>query len=232
MQNMVSETVNAAPSVEIKIGSEVVSKQHFVAPQVKKVAGGKGYLFVKRLFDIVASLAAILVLLIPMLVIAICIKLDSPGTVLYKQVRLGKNGKPFHVLKFRSMRMDAEAGGAQWASENDPRVTKIGAFLRKCRLDELPQLFCILFGTMSIVGPRPERPVFYDEFDKYIDGFRQRLLVAPGLTGLAQVCGGYDLEPEEKIIFDIEYIENRCLRLDLKVIFDTVAIIFNHKGAR
>ncbi len=218
--------------IEIHMGSEVKHKNFFVAPRVKKVSGGKGYLFLKRAFDIVTSLLAMVVLALPMAVIAICIKIDSPGTVLYKQERLGKDGKVFNVLKFRSMHMNAEKYGAQWASSEDPRTTRIGAFLRKCRLDELPQLYCILVGDMSLVGPRPERPVFYEEFAKYIDGFEQRLLVTPGLTGLAQVRGGYDLDPEEKVVYDIEYIENRSAWLDLKIIFETVAVVFSHNGAR
>lgn len=232
MQDTASNVVPTTEKIAIKMGTEVIYKEYYVAPRVTKIAGGKGYLFLKRAFDICASLFAIIILALPMLLLSIAIKIDSKGTVLYKQERLGKDGKPFNVLKFRSMRMDAESSGAQWAANNDPRVTKMGNFLRKCRLDELPQLFCILGGSMTIVGPRPERPVFYDEFDKYIDGFRQRLLVKPGLTGLAQVSGGYDLQPEQKIVYDVEYIENRSVKLDLKVIFATVAVIFSHNGAR
>ncbi len=232
MEKVVSGSVAEEKEVEVCIGSESTSKKHCVAPKVKRVSGGAGYLFLKRSFDIVASFIGMLLLALPMAVIAVIIKLDSPGTVLYKQERLGKNGKPFNVLKFRSMRMDAEKGGAQWASNDDPRVTRVGNFLRKCRLDELPQLWCIFVGDMSIVGPRPERKVFYDEFAKYIDGFEQRLLVEPGLTGLAQVRGGYDLEPEEKIVYDVEYIENRSVKMDLKIMFETVAVIFSHDGAR
>lgn len=218
--------------IEIHMGSEVKYKQFFVAPRVKHVSGGKVFLFLKRAFDIVASLLAMILLALPMAIIAICIKLDSPGTILYKQERLGKNGKVFNVLKFRSMHMNAEQYGAQWASSEDPRTTRIGAFLRKCRLDELPQLYCIFIGDMTLVGPRPERQVFYEEFAKYIDGFEQRLLVKPGLTGLAQVRGGYELDPEEKVVYDIEYIENRSAGLDLKIIFETIAVVFNHDGAR
>ncbi len=187
--------------------------------------------FIKRVFDIVASLIAIVILAIPMIIIAIIVRMDSPGKAIYVQERLGKNSKPFNVYKFRSMRMDAEKDGAQWAQKNDTRVTKFGSVLRKTRLDELPQLFCILKGDMSIVGPRPEREIFYNEFDKYIDGFRQRLCITPGLTGWAQINGGYSLKPEEKIIFDIEYIKRRSIIFDLKIIFKTVAIVFNHKGA-
>ncbi len=233
MQCTEPEVNNASSDelIEIRIGNQPTYKRRCVAPKVTKVAGGFVYRFIKRAFDLLASLFAIILLAIPMAVIAICIKLDSPGPVLYKQERLGKDQKPFWVLKFRSMRVDAEAAGAQWASDNDPRVTKTGAILRKFRLDELPQFFCVLTGRMSLVGPRPERPVFYDEFDKYLDGFRQRMLVTPGLTGLAQVSGGYDLDPEEKIVYDVQYIETRSLLTDLKIIFKTVAVIFSHDGA-
>ena len=218
--------------IEVHMGSEVKYKPFFTAPRVQHIAGGRVFLFLKRVFDIVASLFAILLLAIPMVVIAACIKIDSHGTILYRQRRLGENGREFDVLKFRSMHMDAEKDGAQWAAEEDPRTTRIGSFLRKCRLDELPQFFCILAGDMTLVGPRPERPVFYDEFAKYIDGFEQRLLVKPGLTGLAQVRGGYDLDPEEKVVYDIEYIENRSVGLDLKIMLETVGVMCNHDGAR
>lgn len=191
------------------------------------------YSIVKRLFDFFASLIAIIILLVPMIIIGILVKCTSKGPILYKQERLGKNGKPFKLVKFRSMRVDAEANGAQWSQgDDDPRITKFGRFMRKARIDELPQLFTILSGKMSIVGPRPEREVFYNEFEKYIHGFRERLKVKPGLTGLAQVSGGYDLKPEEKIIYDIEYIKKRSIWMDIKVIFKTVLVIFTHDGAK
>ncbi len=192
-----------------------------------------GYRFFKRLMDIVFGIVGTLVLLIPMLIIAVIIKLDSKGPVLYKQERLGLDGKRFMIYKFRSMVLDAEKDGAQWADENDGRCTRVGAVLRKCRLDELPQIpFNILVGNLSVVGPRPEREVFYNLFSEYIDGFEQRLYVKPGLTGLAQVNGGYDLNPEEKIIYDIEYIEKCNIWMDLKLMVKTVTILFNHDGAR
>lgn len=225
-------TEDSSKEIEASKGTDSVAKHFFTVKPIQNTSKKTFYRFVKRAFDIFASFIGIIVLAIPMLIIAIIIKADSKGTAFYKQERLGKNGKPFNVLKFRSMRMDAESAGAQWASADDNRVTKVGSFLRKTRLDELPQLFCIFAGTMSIVGPRPERPVFYDEFSKYMDGFRNRLYVTPGLTGLAQISGGYDLEPEEKIVYDMEYIETRSLWLDLKIIFKTAAIVFTHDGAR
>lgn len=191
------------------------------------------YDFFKRLFDIVFSATMLIVLAIPMLIMAFAVWSTSKGKALYKQDRLGLNGKPFRILKFRSMVEDAEKDGAQWAGgDGDKRITKVGLFLRKTRFDELPQLFCILKGTMSFVGPRPEREVFYHEFEKYIHGFSQRMKVKPGLTGLAQVNGGYDLRPEEKIVYDVEYIKKRSFWLDLKLMFQTVAIVFNHQGAK
>lgn len=191
------------------------------------------YSFFKRFFDIVLSLFALIVLLIPMLIIAVIVKLTSPGSVLYKQERLGKDGVSFEIIKFRSMYADAENNGAQWSDgENDERITPFGKFLRRTRMDELPQFAQILIGKMSLVGPRPERECFYEKFETYIHGFSERLKVKPGLTGLAQVSGGYDLRPEEKVVYDIEYIKKRSLWLDLKCILLTVRIIFSHNGAR
>ncbi len=194
--------------------------------------GGRSYYILKRTIDIVFSFAALILCLIPMLIIALIVKIDSRGTVIFKQERLGKGGKPFTMYKFRTMNMNAEENGPQWADTNDKRCTKVGSVLRKCRLDELPQIFNILKGEMSFVGPRPERPCFYEQFEEYIHGFKNRLVVKPGLTGLAQVNGGYDLKPEEKIMYDIEYIKNRSIWMDIKLIFRTLAVIFTRKGAR
>ncbi len=190
------------------------------------------YNFMKRVFDIFVSVVALIIGLLPMIVVAIMIKCDSVGPIIYKQERLGKNGKSFMLYKFRSMHIDAESEGAKWAAENDTRCTRIGKFLRKSRLDELPQFINIIKGEMSLVGPRPERPFFYGVFEETIHGFSHRLNVTPGLTGLAQVNGGYDLLPEEKIVFDMQYIQNRSFWLDIKCILKTVLIVFNHKGAR
>ena len=135
-------------------------------------------------------------------------------------------------MKFRSMRLDAEENGPQWADKDDPRCTHLGRVLRKSRLDELPQLWNILKGDMSFVGPRPERKCFYDEFETYIHGFHNRLIVKPGLTGWAQVNGGYDLKPEEKIVYDMEYIQSCSIGMDLKCLLKTVRLVFTHVGAR
>ncbi len=191
------------------------------------------YSFIKRLFDIVASACALVVLAIPMLVIGVAVRCTSPGRALYRQERLGKDGKPFLMVKFRSMREDAETDGAQWSQgDDDPRITGVGAFLRKSRLDELPQFWCVLTGKMTLVGPRPERQVFYDKFEEYIHGFRERLKVKPGITGLAQVNGGYNLKPEEKICFDVEYIRSRSVWLDFKIMLKTIKVVLRGDGAK
>lgn len=194
--------------------------------------GGLFYHVVKRGMDILVAVIAGVVCFPIMLVIAILIRLDSPGKFLFSQERLGKNGKSFYIYKFRTMHENSEENGPVWAQENDDRCTKVGAFLRKCRLDELPQLYNILVGQMSLVGPRPERAFFYDRFEEYIHGFKHRLSVTPGLTGLAQVNGGYDLKPEEKIIYDMEYIKTRNLWLDFKIILKTVLVVFKREGAK
>ena len=185
----------------------------------------RGYLLVKRIADVALSLTALTVLALPMALIAIAVKLDSPGPVFYRQERLGKNGRPFQLVKFRSMRTDAEKAGAQWAKEHDTRVTRMGHIMRACRLDELPQFWGVVKGDLSLVGPRPERAVFYEAFEKYIPGFKQRLLVTPGITGLAQVNGGYDLKPAEKIQYDVEYIKHQSLGMDLSILVKTAMIV-------
>ena len=210
---------------------EQLNKASFQVEAVTPCAG-KGFVFLKRLSDILVSLLVATLGLLPMLIIALCIKIDSRGPVIFKQERLGKDGKSFTMYKFRSMRVDAEADGPKWAEKEDDRCTKVGALLRKTRLDELPQFWNILKGEMSLVGPRPERPFFYDEFETYIHGFRNRLVVRPGLTGWAQVSGGYDLKPEEKIVYDMEYIANMSVRMDLRCMVRTLRLAFTHEGAR
>ena len=174
----------------------------------------------------------LVVLIAPMALIALLIHLESPGPAIYKQERLGYKREPFVLYKFRSMYIDAETNGPQWAEQNDKRATKLGVFLRKTRLDELPQLWNILVGDMSFVGPRPEREYFYNIFEEYIPNFGKRMSVKPGLTGWAQVNGGYDLKPEEKIVYDLEYIQNRSLGMDMKCILMTVRLVLTHEGAR
>ena len=165
-----------------------------------EVAKKPFYSFLKRLFDIIFSLIALAFLWLPILIISVVIKISSKGTVFYSQERLGLNGEKFKIVKFRTMQMDAEDECIQWCTgDEDERIFPFGRILRKSRLDELPQFWCILKGDMSLVGPRPERECFYDLFETYIDGFKERLKVKPGLTGLAQVNGGYNSKPHEKI---------------------------------
>ena len=203
-----------------------------VLPRLRCVGGGAVYRFVKRAFDITACSVALVVLAVPMCVIAIMIKRQDPGPAIYAQTRVGRDGKLFKVYKFRSMYVDAEARGAQWAQGDDPRVTSLGRRLRKSRLDEIPQFWNVLKGDMSLVGPRPERPVFHEVFKERIDGWEQRLAVRPGITGLAQVEGGYELLPKEKASLDIKYIESRCVALDLKIMLRTLGVLKTGEGAR
>lgn len=200
--------------------------------QEPMVAGGLGYRFVKRAFDIVACGCALIILAIPMAVIAVKIKRESPGPAIYSQERVGKGGKLFKVYKFRSMYIDAESRGAQWAQGDDPRVTPFGRVMRKTRLDEVPQFWNIVKGDMSLIGPRPERPAFCEEFEKRIHGWGYRTKVRPGLSGLAQVTGGYDLLPREKVLLDIEYIEHRSIRMDISIILKTLGVVSTGEGAR
>jgi len=218
---------SAAPNISVDVAA---SEPQYTVPTAEAKRGVYG-LF-KRVLDIVISFLAGLVLIVPMLVIAVIIRIDSPGKAIFRQRRLGKNGKVFRIIKFRTMNVHAELDGPQWAQTDDVRCTKVGRVLRKFRIDELPQLWNIFVGDMSFVGPRPERPYFYGEFEKYIHGFSNRLVVTPGLTGLAQVNGGYELPPEEKIVYDMEYIEKMSFAFDLKIIFKTVKLVFTHEGAR
>jgi lipopolysaccharide/colanic/teichoic acid biosynthesis glycosyltransferase len=205
-----------------------------------------------------------LILLIPLfLIIAILIKLDSPGSVFYTQTRVGQNrrngdrrrtdcfvgedrrgrdrrrenffGKPFEVIKFRTMVENAEKKcGPIWATKNDPRITRVGAFLRKTRMDELPQLINVLKGDMSLIGPRPERPVFVSDLSQKVDRYTERLKFKPGITGLAQVENGYDSSVDSvkaKVNMDLQYINRWSLWQDLKIIFKTIIVVITGKGA-
>lgn len=212
---------------------EYAEDEHYYIEQLGDIPKKRVYSFFKRVFDIFLSLFGLIFLLLFFVVIGAIIKITSKGPILYKQERLGLNGKKYNLLKFRTMCADAEKGGAQWSKgDNDERITKFGRFLRRTRLDELPQFWNCLIGNMSFIGPRPEREIFYDEFEKHIHGFRERLKVKPGLTGLAQVEGGYDLKPQEKIVYDVEYIKNRSAWLDFKIFLKTFRIFFTHEGAK
>ena len=185
-----------------------------------------------RILDIGLSLIGLIIGIPLVIIFGILIKLEDKGPIIYKQERVGKHGKLFNVYKLRSMRVDAEKYGAQWAQDNDPRILKVGYFMRKTRIDEIPQLFNILKGDMSIIGPRPERPMFTMQFNEDIDGFINRLLVKPGLTGWAQVNGGYDMTPEEKLEWDLDYIQSRNLLIDIRIIFRTVKVVLTGEGAK
>lgn len=186
------------------------------------------YRTIKRLFDIVASASGLIILSPIILITAILIKVYDRGPVFYKQTRLTRNGKQFKIIKFRSMKVDAEKDGIARlsAGKNDDRITPIGKVIRKCRLDELPQLWNILMGDMSIVGPRPERPEIAEKYYQKLPDFRLRLQVKAGLTGYAQVYGKYNLDPYEKLEFDLLYINNMSILTDLKLIIATIGILF------
>ena len=188
----------------------------------------------KRAVDVTMSSLMILLSWPLMLVTAIAVRMDTPGPILFRQERIGRDGLPFTLLKFRSMRADAEAAtGPVWAVEDDPRVTRAGRFIRRARLDELPQLFNILAGQMSLVGPRPERPVFVEELSKRIPYFRQRHIVKPGLTGWAQINYRYGASFEDavqKLQYDLFYIKNQSFLFDLSILFNTVKIVILRKG--
>ena len=191
------------------------------------------YSIYKRMLDILASIIGLIVGIPLIAIFGLIVKMEDRGPIFYKQERLGKNLKVFYIYKIRSMRVDAEKiGGAQWAQKDDPRITKTGKFIRKTRIDEIPQLFNILKGDMSLIGPRPERPELTYKFEKEIPGFIKRLKVKPGLTGLAQVNGGYEITPNEKLKWDLIYIKNRNIIMDIKIILKTVRVIFTGDGAR
>jgi len=187
----------------------------------------------KRSFDLVFSLAALMILALPMAIIALLVKLTSPGPVFYRQMRTSIGGKPFHIVKFRTMRPDAEqAGGAVWAEKGDPRVTKLGRFLRRFNLDELPQLINVLRGQMSLVGPRPERPELIDRFRRQIPRYMLRSQVRSGLTGWAQVHGWRGRTSlRKRIQYDLYYITNWSFALDLWIIVMTLLRSFRDPNA-
>jgi sugar transferase (PEP-CTERM system associated) len=191
---------------------------------------------IKRVTDVVFA-ALILVVSLPiMFITALAIRFESRGPLLYRQERVGLNGKPFEVIKFRSMRTDAEKDGKpRWATVNDDRVTKVGKFIRRVRIDELPQLFNVLRGEMSMVGPRPERQYFVNELVSKIPYYAVRHSVKPGVTGWAQVRYEYGSTVEdsiEKLQYDLYYVKNHTLFLDLLIMLETVAVVLTGKGAR
>jgi sugar transferase (PEP-CTERM system associated) len=191
---------------------------------------------VKRVFDLIASFALGVATLPVMLMTALCIMLDDGGPILYRQERVGKDGKIFTVLKFRSMRNDAESDGTpKWATLDDPRVTKIGLWIRKLRIDELPQLLNVFNGDMSFVGPRPERAFFVDQLNANIAYYSVRHSIKPGITGLAQVRYQYGAslaDAVRKLQYDLYYVKNNSLFLDLLILIETVQVVLLGKGSR
>jgi len=190
----------------------------------------------KRILDLSVAMVGFVIALPLMTLVAIAVRLDSRGPIIYRQTRVGRMGKPFEVLKFRSMRVDAETvNGAQWAKQNDPRVTRIGRFLRKYRLDELPQFINVLRGDMSFVGPRPERPQFVEELRRRVPYYDERHSVRPGLTGWAQVQYQYGSCVEDaynKLEYDLFYLKNMSIFFDCAIIFDTVRIVATGHGGQ
>jgi exopolysaccharide biosynthesis polyprenyl glycosylphosphotransferase len=199
---------------------------------VKKNA--RTYLLFKRICDFAMALMALVLSAPVMPLVALAIKLDSSGPIFFKQMRVGVGGRVFRIVKFRTMRQDAEKNtGAVWATDHDPRITRIGRFLRKSRLDELPQLWNVLVGDMSFVGPRPERPEFDEELEHEVPFYRARRAVRPGLTGWAQVSHGYGntmFDALRKVEYDLYYIKNQSLYLDLMILFRTIAVVLKLGG--
>jgi len=197
---------------------------------------GLGRTLVKRAFDIISGGVLILLSAPLMLLAALAIKIDSRGPVLYRQERVGLNNQPFLVVKFRSMRTDAEKDGkAVWATRNDNRVTRVGKFIRLTRIDELPQLFSVLKGDMSLVGPRPERPCFVEQLTQQVPFYAVRHSVKPGVTGWAQVRYQYGStveDAQEKLQYDLHYVKNHRLWMDLQILVETVQVVLTGKGAR
>ena len=191
------------------------------------------YAFIKRAIDIAVA-SAICLILAPILpIVALAIKLDSRGPILYSQTRVGQSGRTFRIYKFRTMRIDAEANGAVWATKRDPRITRVGGFMRKTRLDEIPQVWNLLRGDMALVGPRPERPEFTATLAEQIPAYDLRHTVKPGLTGWAQVCYRYTSsirDTRAKVEYDLYYVKHCSPKMDLVIMLRTVKVVVAMKG--
>lgn len=218
---------------EGKIEVEFITEEWLLQAYGFKILRSQIQNNIKRVFDIIMAIIIGVMTLPVMAVAAIIVRLESPGPIIYSQDRVGENGKEFKVHKFRSMRNDAEKDGAKWAQVNDPRVTKFGNFMRKTRIDELPQLINVLKGEMSFIGPRPERMVFIKELEKEIPYYNLRHMVKPGLTGWAQVMYPYGASVEDarrKLEYDLYYIKHHSLYLDLMIMFMTFKTVVFGKG--
>lgn len=189
---------------------------------------------IKRLLDTIIAFVSLIVTMPLIILVGIAIKIDSKGPIFYRQERTGKDGKSFKIFKFRSMIQNAEKNtGPVWSTKDDPRVTRVGKFVRKIRIDEIPQMINVLKGDMSLVGPRPERPFFVEKLSREIPYYKRRLKVKPGITGWAQIKHKYDESVEdvrEKLRYDLFYIENMSLRMDFKILFRTIFVVFFGKG--
>ena len=218
---------------EGKVEVEFISEEWLLQAYGFKILRSQMKNKIKRVFDIIMAIIIGIMTLPVMAIAAIIVRLESPGPIIYSQARVGEKGKEFNVYKFRSMRNDAEKDGAKWAQENDPRVTKFGHFMRKTRIDELPQLVNVLKGEMSFIGPRPERRVFINELEKEIPYYNLRHMVKPGLTGWAQVMYPYGASVEDakrKLEYDLYYIKNYTLSLDVIILFMTLKTVLFGKG--
>jgi sugar transferase (PEP-CTERM system associated) len=196
---------------------------------------GRLTFLIKRVLDLTFAVVGLSLSLPISLLTALLIKLESPGPVFYLQERVGERGKVFPIIKFRSMRQDAEKNGAVWASKNDCRVTRVGKFIRKVRIDEIPQMWNVIRGQMSFVGPRPERPVFVEQLVEKLPYYSLRHATKPGITGWAQVCYPYGASEEDalrKLEYDLYYIKHQSIFLDLLVIFRTAKTVLFRKGSR
>ena len=190
------------------------------------------YRRIKRILGLLISIPSLLLIIPICLIACIFIVIESSGNPIYIQERIGLNGQSFSIYKLRSMYQDAEKNGHKWASKNDTRITKVGRFIRKTRIDELPQIINVIKGEMSIIGPRPERPEFINEFLKDIPNFNERLAVRPGITGWAQVNGGYELTPKDKLVYDLFYINHESIKLDFLILLKTIKVMFTGNGSR
>ena len=193
-------------------------------------------LVLKRIVDVLGATVGLVLTAPVMALIALAVKLDSRGSTLYIQERVGRFGDTFRMCKFRTMRVDAEANGPVWSTcERDARMTRVGAFLRRTHLDELPQLFNVLNGDMSLVGPRPERPHFVEQLNREIPRYDERLYITPGMTGLAQVHYRYDqtlTDVKRKLRFDLLYVKRMCLMLDARILAWTLLVVVTGRGIR
>ena len=216
-----------------RLPSELLSEEDLLAGCFS-IAKGSFQARLKRVGDVVVAMSLLIITSPLILVSAILIKLSDRGPVFYSQVRSGLNGNPFRIWKLRTMCIDAEHRGAQWSSRSDPRITAVGSMLRITRLDELPQLLCVLDGSMSLIGPRPERPEFDKQLSLQIPFYKLRHMIRPGLSGWAQVNYPYGASIEDsanKLSYDLFYLKNFSFLLDFLILFKTMRLVFNAQGA-